>query len=90
MQVMFSVPGKLFRKAVQRNLLKRRMREAYRLNKSSVVGLSGMEGKQLLIAFIFASDHKESYHTIETSLKQLLIKIQISDSKILQQTHTNE
>jgi len=32
-QVVFSVPKKLFKRAVDRNLLKRRMREAYRTNK---------------------------------------------------------
>jgi len=33
-QVMFSVPKRRFRRAVQRNLLKRRMREAYRIEKN--------------------------------------------------------
>lgn len=32
-QVVFSVPKKLFKRAVDRNLLKRRMRESYRTNK---------------------------------------------------------
>src|SRR5436853_287027 len=49
-QVMFSVSKRLFKKAVDRNTVKRRMREAYRLNK----GPDGLSGK-LLLAYIYTA-----------------------------------
>lgn len=46
---MFSVSKRLFKSAVKRNTIKRRMREAYRLNKGPAV-----TGK-LLIAYIYTA-----------------------------------
>ncbi len=49
-QVLFSVPKRLFKRAVDRNTIKRRLREAWRLNKSQI----GVPEK-LLIAYIYTA-----------------------------------
>ena len=49
-QVLLSVPKRRFRHAVQRNLLKRRMRECYRVQKGELL-YPAVEGKPYGLAF---------------------------------------
>lgn len=64
--VLFSVPKKNHKRAHVRNLLKRRTREAYRLNK-------GAQGLQ--IALVYSSKAVEEYAAIEQAVKKILVQI---------------
>lgn len=73
-QAAFSVSRKNFKRAVRRNLLKRRMREAYRLNKESLYQALGHKG-QLAVMFIYAAREIKDYKSVEKSMKQALLKL---------------
>ncbi|MEL7064616.1 MAG: ribonuclease P protein component [Bacteroidota bacterium] len=72
-QVLFAVPKKRVKRAVTRNKLKRRMREAYRLNKYR---LTNSTPSYFLIGYIYIgsdepSDFKTLQEKIVTSLHRL-------------------
>lgn len=71
-QAMFVVPKRQFKRANERNKLKRRMREAYRLNKQNFYNDLNTAGKKIIVAFIYVGKKEESYKSIETAfIKQL-------------------
>ena len=69
-QALFTVPSRNFKRAVDRNLLKRRMREAYRLNKS----LLPAEPKWLL-AYIYIDKEILPYEPIEQKMVESLKRL---------------
>ncbi len=74
-QVLFSVPKKTYRRAVKRNLLKRRMRESFRLNKSTFYcSIENLEGT-LLLGYIYSSSEITDYHQIKREVKKLLAQV---------------
>ena len=70
--VLFSVPKKFHKRANKRNLLRRRMREAYRLNKGmlaegSVVGVD--------LALVYSVKDIAEYKRIEHALRKIISQI---------------
>ena len=60
---MFSVSKRNFKKAVDRNVLKRRLREAYRLNKHRIAA-----SNRLVIAYIYNAKEILTFAQIEERL----------------------
>lgn len=71
--VLVSVPKKLFRRAVKRNLLKRRIREAFRLNKALLAGAA--EGRSIRIAFVYADKELRDAATVAAGVRRALTAI---------------
>lgn len=69
---LISVPKKRFKHAVDRVLLRRRIREAYRLNKSRY---PLAEGERIDLAFLYIADKLCDYHEIERAVIRLLEKM---------------
>ena len=64
-RMMVSVPKRCFKRAVKRNLLKRRIREAFRLNRH-MLGSAEYD-----IFFVYLSKEPADYATIESKVREI-------------------
>lgn len=78
-QAAFTVSKRNFKRAVKRNLLKRRMREAYRLNKASLYGELAAKEAHIAIMFVYIAKEVVEYPAFDKAMisafKKLLAKI---------------
>ena len=68
-RIMVSVPKKLFKRAVKRNLLKRRIRESWRLQKQSM-NASGVD-----ILFTYSTKDILEFQEIQSSVAKIIEKV---------------
>ncbi|MBR3858432.1 MAG: ribonuclease P protein component [Bacteroidaceae bacterium] len=73
--VLISVPKKRFHDAVDRNRVKRQLREAYRKHKHALTAQMAERGQGLLIAFVYVGEKTETTAYIEKRMVRLLEKI---------------
>ena len=73
--IMTSVSKRHFRHAVDRNRVKRQLREAYRKNKKTLYEQAASQGKMIDIAFLWLDNRHHSSQEIESKMTNLLLRI---------------
>ena len=69
------VPKKRIKLAVDRNVIKRRAKEAYRLNKQQLESVLASKNQQLNLAIIYQTQEIVDYKIIEEKIKVLLSRL---------------
>ena len=67
-QVLFVVPKRNFKKAVERNRIKRQIKEAYRLNKLKFISAFSNKTLPVAVGFMYVAREKMPFQLIENKL----------------------
>jgi ribonuclease P protein component len=74
-KIIAGVSKKRFKKAVDRNRIKRLIREAYRLNKNEIASHFECGGKCLHVGFFYIANEHAGFETIQQKMVYVLEKI---------------
>ncbi|MFI5218051.1 MAG: ribonuclease P protein component [Bacteroidia bacterium] len=86
LKIAISVPKKNFKKAVDRNKIKRQIREAYRLNKHKILPLIKSTGKKFSAVILFTGKVPLAYPETEA---KIILTLQRFASKVCDQSSQN-
>lgn len=75
LQAAFSASKRKFKKAVDRNKLKRLMREAYRTQRNELQNVLKSHNKQVAIVFVFTFTQVLSFAEVKEEIRVLLEKL---------------
>lgn len=68
--ILVSVPKKKFKRAVKRNLIKRQVRETYRIHKYDLIDPLTEKNKRLLVAFLYLDKEIHSFAEMEKAMQR--------------------
>ena len=75
LQAGVGAPSRQFRKAVQRNKVKRLLREGYRLEKPNFTNSISITNTRLNLFFLYVDAHVQTQQQIQATIKLLLQKL---------------
>ncbi|MBC8343374.1 MAG: ribonuclease P protein component [Bacteroidetes bacterium] len=74
-QIMISVGKRMQKKAINRNRIKRQIREIYRQRKSHLYDHLKIQNKQIAIIFLFVSKEMVPFNKLEDSIGKIIEKL---------------
>jgi ribonuclease P protein component len=70
--ILISVPKKKFKRAVKRNLIKRQIREVYRVRKYTLIDPLVEKNSRMLVAFLYLDKEIRSFAEMEKAMTKAL------------------